>query len=83
MEKHSEIPTKIELHRLKHHFNGRTGSLISVSSLSEEEKNKVVDAFLTAMILRPFDDRKKICADVLADWGMAQENWMIQPFGII
>jgi len=63
-------PTRIELHRLKHHWLGKRSALIPFHRLDPEEKKLVAEDVLTSIHANGGEDPYRVYADVLAAWGV-------------
>lgn len=66
-----ERPTKLELHRLKHHWLGGKLEPLQMSSLEKEEKLLIIEDVMFRMHVQGQTDVYKAYAETLADWGVA------------
>lgn len=71
-------PTRLELHRMKFHQAGRRGSLLTLSSLSDEEKEIIQRELLQDVRVKKIDFTGEmdeeifdgVYLEVLAEWGV-------------
>jgi len=66
-----QTPTRIELHRLKFHWNKGLGPLIPFDVLSPDEKRILAEEILTKIHLNKGRSPYEVYAEILSLWGVA------------
>lgn len=66
----SNVPKRIQLHRLKFHWLGKKTDMLSFFSLDPDEKKMVAEDILTKLHLNRGKDPYKVYVETLADWGI-------------